>query len=72
MGAYVRIIAVALRFDGRVSEATGGSRFTARTEISANGIGKLFMPLFGRMMARARSKRICDNIKQALEPDAEA
>ena len=60
-----------VQFDGRVSETTAGSRFNARMEISANGIGKLFMPLFGRMMARQEQANM-RHIKQALELGAEA
>jgi hypothetical protein len=60
-----------VRFEGRVSETTDGSRLTARMEISANGFGKLFLPLFGRMMARQEQANT-RHIKQALEPDAAA
>ena len=58
-------------FEGRVSETTDGSRFTARMEISANGFGKLLMPLFGRMMAR-QERANTRHISKALEPDAAA
>lgn len=58
-----------VRFEGRVSETEAGSCLTARMEISANGLGKLVMPLFARMMAR-QEKANTRHIRRALDPSA--
>ncbi len=56
-----------VRFEGRVLETAAGSRLLTRMEISPVGIGKLFMPVFRRFMARQERANM-DHIRRAMEP----
>jgi hypothetical protein len=58
-------------FEGRVLEIGSGSRLLTRMEITPKGMGKLLMPLFGRMMAR-QERANTRHIRRALDPHPES
>jgi uncharacterized protein YndB with AHSA1/START domain len=53
-------------FEGRVLEIGSGSRLLTRMEITPKGVGRLLMPVFGRMMARQERANM-RHIRRALD-----
>ena len=52
--------------DQRVLETADGSRLLTRMEISPVGFGRLFIPVFGRFMARQERANMA-HIRRAME-----